>query len=119
VVSDLSRKAVPQYLMFKNSTIKVLYDSGLIDDKTLETGIENSVLNQARTIYFNLIQGDEEFSEGLAMPEILAYGFYKKIFSEKEISKITFGSGITLETFCKNYTPETLISKLKEQILNK
>ncbi len=116
------------YALKYKEYINLLYNKGIINNSSIDKGLEKGVLNQARNDYCLIIginenrkrEGGSPFpAEDLPMPEFFAYGIQKDKFSEKELSVIPWGdAGETKESFMKTYYSENLISNLRKVFLN-
>lgn len=111
-----------QFYGIKNQeTLNFLYRRGVIDDSSIESALEVVVLNQARQDYTMVTNKRTNFptsADQISRPDCLAYALDKGKFSPEEIKKIPFDHGASVETYCKRYGKENLISIVKEELFN-
>lgn len=114
------------YARKNHEELNFFYDKSIVDDKSIESALENAVLAQARRDYdFIKIdtggrsrKGIITYADHVLFPEYLAYALYKGIFSRQEIQQIPFDHGETAEEFSKGYNVEGILSNLRKKLLN-
>jgi len=100
--------------------IAKLYAEHVISEPELDAALEQAVLKTARQDYEFLTGSHNHtyrFADHLPIPEILAYGVQKGLFTGEEISKIPFDHGMTAASFCDSYLRQSLFEKLKKDLL--
>lgn len=106
------------YARTNGSTLNFLYNRGTIDAYSIEEALEHAVFNQARQD-IRLMENHEDYTlyiDDLGRPECIAYALGKNKLSKREIEKINFNHGRTVETFSQKYG--NLLSILRNELLN-
>lgn len=99
-----------------------LYSRNIIDDSFIEGGLEFSVFKRARRDY-NILrkrnyQGYSNFADDVGSTQAFGYALANGLFSDKEIKKIPFERGDSLENFILKYGSRDILSSIKDKILN-
>ncbi|MFH1589747.1 MAG: hypothetical protein ABIB43_04235 [archaeon] len=103
------------------ATLAFLYDNKIIDDSSIEVALEDAVIRQARTDYQTMIaegRGYTIFADHCGRPDCLVYALEKGEFKPKEIKKIPFDHGDTVETFLQKYSSSDLLAQVRKELLN-
>lgn len=125
VLEDISKRAIISCSYDENSRnfVKYLLSSGILKDTEIDSLIEGTVISEAVKGYNKLLHNQ---SRGLTcypdhdiMPEYLAYAIKNnKLPANLDMNQIKFDHGETPDSFAKQYCPDNLIVKLRENLLN-
>lgn len=122
VKEDLESLRIPllrHYACANHTILSFAYNQGIIGDDLIECALEVSAINWARSDYRILTtKRQPAFAEHLAMPEYLAYGLEKGLFTSKEVEQIPFEDYGSPEDFVKEYGRADLIIHLRKVLLN-
>ena len=124
VVEEFKKIDIPMlkyYAINNHNAIAGLYSSGIIDDSSIESALEEGVFRQARKDYEAMTRKGREYvlyPDHVGRPEFFAHALEKGKFLREEIEKIPFDHGDNAETFVNNYRIENLLAKLRERLLN-
>lgn len=116
-IGNLDSISLKNYAEVNHIVLNVLYKNGILQDDKLKLALEKIVINTAKMDY-NILIKNGNYADHAYSPECFAYAIQKKIFSDKELKKIKFDHGETLESFPKEYSDKNLIGNLKRQLLS-
>ena len=125
VIEDLKKVRIltlDSYARQNQETLAFLYEHGIIDDSSIEKALEEAIFRQARQDYEIMTRKGKPYiiwaADHVGSPECFAYALERGEFSRREIKRIPFDHGDTVETFPQDYGKENLLSSLREELLN-
>lgn len=103
-------------------TIRSLYRLGIINDSSIEEAVSNLAIKDAKLTY-DMLRKQEFLSSAVGAncitgQENFAYAISQGVFSEEELTQISFGINETKETFLRSYGVKNLPAILREKLLN-
>ena len=121
-ISKLDISFMPLFSRSDSDNLNYLYSQGILDDASLENALETAVITKAKEDYDLIVKSKGRFDrlrpDHVSMPEVFAYAISKGVFSDKELSSISFDHGETPQVYCKTYGRENLLEILRKELLN-
>ena len=117
LIENLSSFSLPISRTPEQRAIKALHDARVITDNDIEEALAKYAKRTGMTAY-NKIMGCGDYPDHVGA-EFLAYVLTREgVLTEEQKGEIRLDHGETIETFVKIYERPSLLSELREQLLN-